>query len=69
MTSNHLMVDLAGDPDVAPGDEAVLIDPRRNSGLTADVVAAKAGISDYRLLIGLNPLLPRTFVAKNGRPR
>lgn len=68
VTSNHLMVDLANDPDVSPGDEAVLIDVRKASGLTADLVAAKAGISDYRLLIGLNPLLPRTYAAGDGRP-
>jgi alanine racemase len=68
VTSNHLMVDLDNDPDVATGDEAVLIDNRKGSGLTADIVAERAGISDYRLLIGLNPLLPRTFGAKGGRP-
>ena len=68
VTSNHLMVDLDNDPDVAPGDEAVLIDDRKGSGLTADIVAERAGISDYGLLIGLNPLLPRTFGAKGGRP-
>jgi alanine racemase len=59
VTSNHLMVDLDNDPDVTAGDEAVLIDDRKGSGLTADIVAERAGISDYRLLIGLNPLLPR----------
>jgi alanine racemase len=64
VTSNHLMVDLDNDPDVAPGDEAVLIEGRKGSGLTADSVAERAGISDYRLLIGLNPLLPRTFGRK-----
>jgi alanine racemase len=68
VTSNHLMVDLANDPDIAPGDEAVLVDVRKGSGLTADVVAERAGISDYRLLIGLNPLLPRTYIGKDGRP-
>ena len=61
VTSNHLMVDLDNDPDIAVGDEAVLIDGRKGSGLTADVVAERAGVSDYRLLIGLNPLLPRAF--------
>ena len=66
VTSNHLMVDLDNDQDVASGDEAVLIDDRRDSGLTADIVAERAGISDYRLLIGLNPLLPRAFGPKGG---
>ncbi len=67
VTSNHLMIDLDNDPEVAPGDEVVLIDDRKGSGRTADIVAEQAGISDYRLLIGLSPLLPRVFAAKGDR--
>jgi alanine racemase len=61
VTSNHLMVELGEDRDVGIGDEAVLIDSDRSSGLTADVLAEQCGISDYKILIGLNPRLPRIY--------
>ncbi len=61
VTSNHLMVELGEDRDVRIGDEAVLIDPDRKAGLTADVLAEQSGVSDYKILIGLNPRLPRLF--------
>jgi alanine racemase len=59
VTASHMMVDLGDDRDVRIGDEAVLIDPRPGSGLTADALAERCGISDYRILIGLNPLVHR----------
>lgn len=64
VTSNHIMVDLNNDPEVQVGDEVKLIDPDAKSGLTADVLADLAGISDYKLLIGLSAFLPRTFFNK-----
>lgn len=60
ITANHLMVDLKDEEEVRIGDEAVLIDTDKASGLTADILAELAGISVYKLIIGLNPLLPRT---------
>jgi alanine racemase len=63
VTSNHIMVDLGNDQDVKVGDEAILIDNQKNSSLTADVLEAQSGVSDYKILIGLNPLLPRKFVS------
>jgi len=59
VTANHAMVDLGDDREVEIGDEVVLIDSTPGSGLTADVLAEQCGLSDYRILIGLNPLLPR----------
>jgi alanine racemase len=59
VTANHAMVDLGDDREVGIGDEAVLIDSTPGSGLTADVLAERSGISDYGVLIGLSPLLPR----------
>ena len=61
VTSNHLMVDLEYDPAPKIGDEVVLIDNKRELGLTVDVLEEKSGISVYKLLIGLNPLLPRNY--------
>lgn len=61
VTSNHTMIDLNNDPEVQVGDEVTLIDNQKSSGLTADVLAELCGLSDYRLLIGLNPLLPKKY--------
>jgi alanine racemase len=59
ITANHAMVDLGDDREVEIGDEAVLIDSTPGSGVTADVLAEQCGLSDYRILIGLSPLLSR----------
>ncbi len=59
VTSNHIMVDLRNDSSIRVGDEVVLVDNRRDSGVSADALAEAGGISDYKILIGLNPLLPR----------
>ena len=59
VTANHAMVDLGDDQDVNIGDEVVLIDSKPGSGLTADALAERCNISDYRILIGLNPLVHR----------
>jgi alanine racemase len=61
VTSNHVMVDLGEDPEVRIGDEATIIHPDRSSGLSADSLAEKSGVPDYKILIGLNPLIPRTY--------
>lgn len=63
VTSNHIMVDLNNDQEIIVGDDVTLIDNQKNSGLTADVLEAQSGVSDYKILIGLNPLLPRKFVS------
>jgi alanine racemase len=61
VTSNHVMIDLGDDQTVRVGDEAVLIDNRRGSPAAADLLAHASGGSDYRFLIGLNPMIPRVF--------
>jgi alanine racemase len=63
ITSNHTMVGLGADQEVRVGDEVTLIDPDRTTGLAADDLAGLTGIGDYKLLIGLNPLLPRTYLS------
>jgi alanine racemase len=62
VTSNHSMVGLGDDREVQVGDEVTLIDPDRDSGLAADDLAEASGVADYKILIGLNPLLPRTYL-------
>jgi len=61
VTANHLMVELDNSEDVRVGDEVVLLDNQPEAGLTGDVLADLSGISVYRILIGLNPQLPRRY--------
>jgi alanine racemase len=62
ITANHTMVGLGDDREIQVGDEVTLIDPDRSVGLAADDLAALTGSGDYKILIGLNPLLPRTYL-------
>jgi alanine racemase len=62
VTSNHTMVGLGDDREVRVGDEVTLIDSDRHSSLAADDLAELSGVADYKILIGLNPLLPRTYL-------
>jgi len=59
VTANHLLIDLGESEEVRVGDEVVLIDNRPEAKLTADVLGELAGSSVYKILIGLNPLIPR----------
>ncbi|HUU37300.1 MAG TPA: alanine racemase [Candidatus Desulfaltia sp.] len=61
VTSNHVMVDLGDDREVRIGDEAVLIHPDKGPGLTADALAERSGVPDYKILIGLSPLTQRAY--------
>jgi alanine racemase len=62
VTSNHLMIELGEDSEIQVGDEVTLIAGDKHSGLTADRLAEWSGVSDYKILIGLNPLLPREYI-------
>ncbi len=59
ITANHMEALLSDDAQVSAGDEVVLIGTQDNQKVTADEVAHWAGISTYKILLGLNPLLPR----------
>ena len=61
VTSNHIMIDLGNDRSVRIGDEVVLIDDRKDTGVAADALGESTGIPDYRWLINLNPLTPRFY--------
>ncbi len=63
VTSNHTMVDLGNDASVRVGDEAILIDDRRDSGVAADALSELCGVGDYKILIGLSPLVPRRYLS------
>lgn len=62
VTANHAMVDLADNSEIKVGDEAVLIDNQKQTGFTADILEGWSGLSTYKILIGLNPLLPRKYI-------
>jgi len=62
VTANHLEVRLKLDSNVSVGDEAVLIGDQKKENISADELARWAEISTYKILIGLNPLLPRISV-------
>jgi alanine racemase len=59
ITANHTEVRLPPGLEAKPGDPAVLIGSQGESSVTADDLADWAGTSNYKILIGLNPLLPR----------
>jgi len=59
VTANHLEVKLKIDSNVSVGDEAVLIGHQDKENISADEVARWAEVSTYKILIGMNPLLPR----------
>jgi len=63
VTANHVMIDLQNDEGIRVGDDVTLIDNEKASGLTADVLESLSGVSDYKILIELNPLLPRKYIS------
>ena len=63
VTSNHVTVDVTGaTSDVWNGQEAVLFGSQGDASIGAEEVAAWAGTSVYKVLIGMNPLLPRRVI-------
>jgi alanine racemase len=59
VTANHCAALLEKNSTVSPGDEVVLLGSQGKEKITADEVASWAEVSAYKILIGLNPLLPR----------
>lgn len=64
ITANHMEALINTEPNISPGDEVTLIGAQGTEKITADDIAEWAGISNYKVLIGLNPLIPR-FLFKN----
>ncbi len=62
ITANHMEVLLSKDSSVSVGDEAVLIGTQGAAAISAFEVAQWAGISIYKLLLSLNPLLSRMSI-------
>ena len=64
ITANHTAVNLQRRKDIHMGEEVVLIGTQGELEITAEEVAEWAGISVYKLLIGMSPLLPRSYPGK-----
>jgi alanine racemase len=62
ITANHMEALINTETNISPGDEVILIGAQGNEKITADDVAEWAGISNYKVLIGLNPLIPRLLL-------
>jgi alanine racemase len=62
ITANHLEVRLPLDSSVNLGNEAVLLGQQGKNRISANDLARWAGISTYKVLLGLNPLLSRTIL-------
>lgn len=59
ITANHMEVLLSKDSPVSVGDEAILIGTQEKTTISAYDVAQWAEISVYKILLSLNPLLPK----------
>jgi alanine racemase len=62
VTSNHFTVDVSKLKNVSQGDEVVLFGKQGDEEITVEEVAAWADTSVYKILIWMNPLLPRIYV-------
>jgi len=61
VTANHISADLFDSKDVEVGDEAVIIGRQGEEEISAEDLAGAAGISVYRLLIQMSPLVNRLY--------
>jgi alanine racemase len=64
VTANHIMVNLENDRGIKIGDEVILINNKKGE-LGADELSDLCGLSVYKILIGLNSLLPRKYISKS----
>jgi alanine racemase len=59
ITANHCTALLGGNTAVSAGDEIVLLGNQGKEKITADEISRWAEVSSYKILINLNPFLPR----------
>lgn len=65
ITANHLEVRLDLDSPVGVGDEVILIGSQGPHTIFANQLADWESISTYKILLRLNPLLPRRTLESN----
>jgi alanine racemase len=61
VTANHSYLLATGHPEIADGDEITLVGKQDGAEITLAELAEAVGVSDYKILIGLNPALHRTY--------
>ncbi len=59
-----LLVDVTDLPDLAPGEEAVLMGTGDNDAITADEIAAHAGTIPYEILCAVSRRMSREYVSR-----
>jgi len=62
VTANHCVALLKENSPISIGDEVVLLGAQGKERITADEIARWAEASPYKILIGLNPLIPRIII-------
>ena len=62
MSANHMEVLLKPDSKVSMDDEVVLLGTQGKEEITADDIAEWTGVSSYKVMIWLNPLMPRIIL-------
>jgi alanine racemase len=65
ITANHLEVKLDLESPISEGEEVVLLGPQGKEKITANHLAEWADVSTYKILLKLNPLLPRRALESN----
>lgn len=69
VTANHIYIAGNNRAPVKCGDEIVLIGSQGDDRIPAELVADHSGLSDYQLLCGLNPNLPRYYSSASPGPQ
>lgn len=67
ITANHLEVRLDLDSPISVGEEAVLLGTQGQHKISANLLGDWEGISTYKILLSLNPLLPRRIIESNSK--
>ena len=67
ITANHLEVRLDLDSPISIGEEVVLLGTQGQHKISANLLGDWEGISTYKILLSLNPLLPRRIIESNSR--
>ena len=62
MSANHVFVDITGSEGIKLGDEVVLYGVQRGERITIEEVAEWGDTSVYKVVINMNPLLPRVYL-------
>ncbi len=65
ITANHLEIRLDLDSLISVGEEVVLLGSQGQKEITANHLSEWEGISTYKILLRLNPLLPRRILESN----